>query len=222
MIDEKLNDDSEAKEFTFKVSDKYDYLAIGNSITLHSVTDFWWSEDGMAASKPEFDYYHKIVQGLGDDINSGVYNYSIWETQSHDRSETYLFLDKWLVEGIDLVTIQLSENCSSISTFSEDFKSLILHIKEKSPDSQIIVIDDIWSEEKHNLIEKVCIELKLDFVDLSDIRNDQRYQVGLGTVVFGDDGKEHVIDHEGVAIHPNDEGMYIIAERVLKLIGVSQ
>ena len=173
----------------------------------------------MAATQPKFDYYHRIIDGLGKEkINSSAYNYSVWEVQAHDRSETYEFLDKWLTEGIDLVTVQLSENCNDTKTFIDDFRSLLLHIREKTGDAHIIVIDDFWSKEKHDMKKTVCEALDIDFVDLSDIRGIDKYKAGIGTVVIGQDGKEHVIEHDGVAAHPGDEGMKIIAERVLKIV----
>ena len=212
-------DNTPARHFTDSVSNAYDYLAIGNSITFHNITDFWWTECGMAATQPEFDYYHIIKNSLGN-INSGVYNYGVWEVQTHDRSETYEFLDKWLTEGIDLVTIQLSENCSDISTFIDDFRSLLIHIQNKIGGVQIIVIDDFWSKEKHDMKKTVCEELGVDFVDLSDIRGVDKYKAGIGTVVIDSEGKKHVIEHDGVAAHPGDEGMKIIAERVLKMVNM--
>ena len=39
-------------------SENYNYLAIGNSITLHGINDYWWNECGMAASTLENDYVH--------------------------------------------------------------------------------------------------------------------------------------------------------------------
>ena len=223
ILNEKLAEDSEAAEFTSSVGDDFDYLAIGNSITLHPITDFWWGEWGMAAATPELDYYHLVTEGLENQygsVNSARYNYSVWEIQAHDRTETYEFLDNWLVDGIDLITVQLSENASDLSEFSVDFESLLHHIQKKCPSAKIVVIDDFWSDEKSVMKKHVAEELGLCFVDLSDIRGKSEYQAGMGTVVNGLDGKEHIIEHSGVAAHPGDEGMKAIAERVLEEINV--
>lgn len=221
LLSAKVEDNSPAAAFTSSISDAYDYLAIGNSITLHPVTDFWWSEDGMAASKPELDYYHRVIEGLETEygeINSIAYNYNVWEVQSHDRTETYEFLDQWLCPGIDLVTVQLSENCADVSTFSVDFTSLLLHIREKTGGAEIIVIDDFWSYEKHAMKKAVCEKLDVHFVDLSDIQGVDAFKAGMGAIVLGDDGEEHKVEHSGVANHPGDIGMAVIAERILEKI----
>ena len=225
LISAKLDADTEdAKTFTNAVSDdSFDYLAIGNSITKHGLADYWWGEWGMAASDADHDYYHRVVGMLKrnsmNTVNSAVVSGYTWEVQSHDRDEALETIDPYLTYGIDLVTVQLSENASDLSTFEADFSSLLRHIKDVCGNNcQVIVIDDFWSEEKHNLKKNVCEEFDILFVDLSDIRGVAEYQVGMGTAVSGEDGEEHIIEHSGVAGHPGDEGMRIIAERVLVYI----
>lgn len=187
-------DDSPAAAFNSTVTDDgFDYLAIGNSITQHPITDFWWGEWGMAAGIEDNDYYHLVAKGLQrrceEEINTAAYNYYIWETQAHDRTETYEFLDKWLTAGIDLVTVQLSENASDLTTFEADFSSLLRHIREVCGDeTQIIVIDDFWSDEKSTIKKTVAEELEADFIDLSDIRGVTEYQAGIGTNVLENNG----------------------------------
>ena len=208
-------------EFRESVGEVYSYLAIGNSITMHGISDVWHAEYGMAASAPEQDYYHivcKYLEKKNGTINSVAYNYSVWEVQSHDRSETWEFLDRYLVQGIDLITVQLSENVYDMTEFSADFRSLIDHIMEITPDAMIIVVDDFWSTEKHDLKADICKEKECPFADLSDIRGIEYYYAGIGETVYGEDGLPHVIEHDGVARHPGDEGMKEIAERIIELI----
>ena len=42
----------------------YRFLAFGNSLTQHPPTSFWWNTCGMAASKPENDWVHRVTQRL--------------------------------------------------------------------------------------------------------------------------------------------------------------
>ena len=196
----------------------YNYLAIGNSITVHPITDFWWGEWGMAASDISKDYYHIILKHLLDEkenVHSIAWNYSVWEMQAHDRTETYLTLDKYLDNDLNLITVQLSENVSDIQNFELDFKSLVLHLQELCPKATIVVIDDFWNEEKGQIKKDICNELGVIFIDLSNIRGNEAYMVGLGTIVKGDKGELHTIEHSGVSVHPNDAGMMYIADKVI-------
>ena len=187
----------------------------------------------MAATEESHDYYHLVTEGLkrkllartsertGEEnlLNTAICNGYIWEAQAHDRDETFEILDKWLVPGIDLISIQLSENCNDLTTFGSDFKSLLQHIQSRCGDScQILVIDDFWSDEKSAIKKQVVNELGIDFVELSDIRGEATFQAGLNTMVQGADGQTHFIEHSGVAAHPGDKGMEVIAESVLTLV----
>lgn len=207
----------------FKAEQGYHYLAIGNSITLHGIADYWWGEWGMAASERDSDFVHLITAFLEDKKENAIvsmpYNYSVWEVQSHDRAETWEFLDRYLFSKIDLITVQLSENCTDITTFQSDFAALLVHIREKCGSNvEIVVIDDFWSDEKSEMKKAVCDGLDVAFADLSDIRKQAEYQVGVGATVYGSDGAQHVIEHAGVARHPGDEAMRVIAERVIEKI----
>lgn len=224
-IDEMKSGNSSSSLFRESVSESgFDYLAIGNSITLHSISDYWWTECGMAASRAEFDYYHLICDWLCKEhsrLNTGVYNFNVWEVQAHDRAQTYGFLDSWLTKDIDLVTVQLSENCSDLNDFKSDYKSLLNYIRMKCGENcLIIVIDDFWDSRKHEMKESVVKEMGnpyILFVNLLDVQGDAQYQASIGSVVFDNEGNEHIIEHSGVAHHPSDEGMRLIAQRVLEI-----
>ena len=202
------------------LDDGYNYFAIGNSITSHPLSSYWWNEDiGMAATTADKDYVHLISTVLPAPSKFCAYNFSVWEVQSHDRAETIDLLDGYLSDKLDQVTIQLSENASDISTFEEDYVELIEYVKNGAPNAQIIVIDDFWdSGEKSKMKMSAAEKENVDFVSLEDIKGKDEYQAGLGTVVYDKDGNEHVIEHEGVAAHPGDKGMAYIAEVVEKVI----
>ena len=195
----------------------------------------------MAASTEENDYFHRVVNELkqtqvkqptqaseSDEsvdgaerdyhINAFAYNYYTWEVNAHDRAETFSLIDDYLVPGVDLVTLQLSENASDLTTFEDDYVELVNHIKERCPDVQIVIIDDFWSSEKSGIKKAVAEETGVGFADLSDIRGQSAYQLGMDAIVYDAEGHEHVNKHDGVSKHPGDEGMAVIAERVLEIV----
>ena len=202
------------------LDDGYNYLAIGNSITSHPLAFYWWNEDiGMAATTEDKDYVHIVASTLPQPYKAMAYNFSVWEAQSHDRAETLSLLDGYLSDKLNLVTIQLSENASDLTTFEEDYVELIGYVKDNAPNAQIIVIDDFWdSGEKAKSKRAAAEKENVEFVSLEDIKGKAEYQAGLGTVVYDKDGNEHTIEHEGVAIHPGNKGMEYIAEAVEKII----
>ena len=202
--------------------DGYNYLAIGNSITIHPKADYWWNEIGMAATTADKDYFHIVESYLKEqhtEFTGYAYNYFEWEAQANDRSETFSLLDGYLSKDINLITLQLSENVTELSTFSEDYTNMIKHIKEECPSAKIIMIDDFWDDNKSTIKREIANENGLAFADLSEIRNKSEYQCGIGTVVYGDDGEAHIVEHDGVAIHPNDKAMQYIADKVIEAIG---
>lgn len=201
--------------------DAFHYLAIGNSITLHGKCHYWWNEVGMAASVKEKDYFHIVTEHLKSvhgNVSANAYNFYMWEITAHDRTQTIGALKDHLSPALDLITVQLSENASDLSTFSEDLCELINHIKTTCPKAKIIMVDEFWSEKKSEMKREVSEKLSVPFASLADIRGKDEYKCPLGTTVFGDNGIGHAVDHDGVAAHPGDEGMKAIAERIIKML----
>ena len=142
-----------------------------------------------------------------------------WEVQNNDRIEGLSLLDAYLDDRLNLVTIQLGENASELSTFESDFVELIEYVKERCPIAQIVVVGDFWEYGGRDAMKKRAAETcGVSYVDLSEIKSNAAWYAGLGTVVYGDDGVEHVIEHDGVAAHPGDEAMKYIAEKIYGVI----
>ena len=82
----------------------------------------------MAATTAENDYVHLVASSL--DAKFYAYNFATWELMGHDRGETLSLLYGLVGEELDLVTIQLSENASDLSTFESDFEELIRYVQK--------------------------------------------------------------------------------------------
>ena len=199
----------------------YNYLAIGNSITWHGKTSYWWTECGMASTRKENDYYHLICNHLNQvkgNVCSHVTNFSIWETQAHDRAETFESIKKYLSNELDLITIQLSENVTDYTTWESDYVELVSYIKQKAPNAQIILIGDFWETNKTDVKERVAQQTNVQLANLNEIVGNTSYQCGIGTIVYDEEGNAHTVEHGGVAMHPGDSGMEYIANKVIELI----
>ena len=203
--------------------DEYNYLAIGNSITKAEIDDQnWWNEIGMAATSEEFDYYHIVVDHLKrayDEVSNYALNFSLWERLSSDRSEALGLIDACLSDKLHLVTIQLGENVSDISTFGNDFEDLINYIKNKAPKAEIVVVGDFWSNGVRDSYKAMAARnCDVSFASLNNIRDDKKYQCGLGTIVYDDEGQPHTVEHLGIAAHPGNNGMNEIANSIIGVL----
>lgn len=194
-------------------SNNYNYLAIGNSITKHEINGYWWNECGMAASTEDKDYVHLVSNSLN--ANYYAYNFAVWEMISHDRGETLSVLDKMLSDELDLVTIQLSENILDMSTFETDFEDLIRYIQERCPQAKIVALGDFWDAKKDEIKIRACEKTNIVFAGLDEIRGLSEFECGVGTSVYDNSGNPHLVEHKGVAKHPNDKGMKQIANAIL-------
>ena len=203
-------------------SKKFNYLAIGNSITKHGKCDYWWNEIGMAASDVDKDYYHIVSSYLeeysGKKVVSYAVNFSQWETNGHDRAQTFGDIKKYLSEELDLVTIQLSENVSDLTTFESDFEELVKYVHSECPNAQIILVDEFWDSTRSQIKKGVANKFEIPFADLSEIRGCSEYQSYMGAMVYDSDGGKHIVEHAGTAGHPGDSGMQYIADAIIALL----
>lgn len=176
----------------------------------------------MAATSAENDYYHIVLSHIkeaNDDISSYAFNFAIWEMLYMDRAETLKVLDHYLDESLDLITVQLGENAQNLDTFESDFEYLISHIQEESPSAEVIVIGDFWENENRDEMKKEATEkCGVKYISLIEIKDKKEYQCGIGTAVFDEKGNEHIVEHAGVAAHPNDKAMKYIADRIIENI----
>lgn len=200
-----------------------DVLILGNSITLHPICNYWWGEWGMAASSKEKDYVHQLESMIVEDYNVSctIVQFASWEIQAHDRAEGLMLLNPFL-DGKDYeyIIIQLGENISDITSIETDFSDLIQYIDDKQS-AKILVLGNFWNNKVLDAVKKdTCWSNGAYFVDLSNLQL-SKYQIGLGATVLGDSEKTYIIEHEGVAQHPGDEGMKAIAKKIYETMKLS-
>ena len=198
--------------------DSINYLAIGNSITRHQMSDYWWGDWGMAASTEDKDYFHLVKQKLKEKhgkVTARAYNFYAWEPQGTDRAEALTLLENYLSEDLNYVSIQLGENVSDTATFEADFDEMIRFIQARAPKAMIVIIGNFWTNNTVDELKmRVAIKYSLPCIDLAEIRDNPAYQCGMGTTVYDASGFPHQIAHEGAAKHPNDAAMAYIADKV--------
>ncbi len=192
-------------------------LFLGNSITRHApAEDIGWPYDwGMSASKEENDYVHVAVKML-DEIYGKV-NYCTaccgdWE-RAYMNDEK---IPRWNLArefDADIIVVRLGENIWGPLRENLDkvplyphLDKFIKHFKVKE-NAKVVVTDLFWAYEGiDKVLKEVCDKNGYSFVHISDLGDtDEMKALGL-------------FWHEGVALHPNDNGMRAIAERIVRKI----
>lgn len=217
----------------WKPGSGYDYLAIGNSITMHPRQSYWPDAMGMGATAQQNDYYHQVSSALaascaakGEAYNSAAFNYAIWEINFGKRAEVLYLLDPYLSPELELITIQLGENAiPDANGFAADFPALIQYIRVKAPNAQIVLVGNFWNNAVEETVKKQCAAAYgLAYADLSAISVDPYVTASGSPYVFGNElaydanGAGHTCSKDAVAQHPNNAGMKYIAQCILQAI----
>ncbi|MBR1728654.1 MAG: SGNH/GDSL hydrolase family protein [Selenomonadaceae bacterium] len=205
------------------VNKSFSFLVLGNSITEHGICEYWWGDWGMGASKRENDFVHVMADTLSKKYNVtfDFINLFQWEAMHYDRAESLQLLEKFSNKNYDFVVIQLGENISNVFTLEQDFVELINYVKKTiSSKAEFVMLGQFWKNDLIDMIKQnACTLTKSHFINLTDIQN-SKYQVGIGCEVFGEDGTKHIVNHPGVALHPNDKAMKVFVERILKALNL--
>ena len=207
--------------------DQLSILILGNSITMHEPADGkWWGSWGMAATSKETDYAHvmeKRLEAMGTDVSLSLLKLSDWEApDDQPRSSCLQGIAPALAGHPDIVIVQLGENVSDTATFKEDLANLLSIVHAASPKSRILVMGNVlsdWSSPDVDTIKReVASAPEYEYIDMSDLLGRAEIQAGIGYMVKGDDGLDHMIGSQDVALHPNDIGMEMIAEKLVDAI----
>lgn len=189
-------------------------LFIGNSITRHAPKPEigWEGNWGMAASAEEFDYVHIIVSEL--EKRYGPINYCTvcgadWERSYWDQEE----LNRLNIArnfGADIIICRIGENIwgsrdkLDVIPLQPWFDYMIKWFNAKNTEN-VIVTNLFWAfDGVDSVIKRVVADNHYTFVELNDLgAKDECKALGQ-------------FWHSGVSIHPNDNGMNQIAQRILE------
>ena len=207
-------------------------IIIGNSLTIHGITDFWWGCWGMAASKEENDFVHRLQSKVREHnpyfVCHGI-NITEWERSLDIKSINlekldhimYNFQESVSIKDYDLIIIRLGENIkyTDINDCEEWFTSLVEGIHSINNTASVFITGVFWTDPvKDAAIKNVAQKYNLKYINIDKICTSENME-SLGNPVWGNDGEIHYIDYEAVAMHPNDSGMEAIAEAIYQAIG---
>lgn len=199
-------------------------LVVGNSITLGFGTH------GMASSDVDTDFYYLIKEHmtlLNPNLQMKRVDGRPWEgcTTTEARKiklETILADD--LEEDTDLVIIQLGDNVNTaekMETFSTDCNVMLNYILEICPNARILWVFGRYNLGNADAIRAACKSYGAEYVDISVVSTDAKYMSYIGAPITGADGKTEYIDNSGIASHPGDEGMRVIADIIIQELNLN-
>lgn len=190
----------------------------GNSITLHdpSKSHGWENKCGMAASAPEKDYVHIVMNGISKSNADAVYcicQVSQWERDYKNGSKYYkLYADARDFKA-DIIIARFVENCPIEEFDGEEFRRCyteFIDYLNGSGRAKIILTSGFWKHPGNNEIMYIAQNRQYPFVDMSDLGEcDDMKALGR-------------YEHSGVANHPGDKGMRAIADRILEKLEITE
>lgn len=192
-------------------------LFVGNSITLHDALDEigWYGNWGMAASKKEYDYVHRIISKIsntGKDAAYGITQVYLWEKGYKEGGEKlfHIYEESRKFEA-DIIVIRFIENCAQEdfdnAVFKEEFYKL-LEFLNPNGNAKIIITTAFWHHKGDDVLREIANENAYPLIELGDLGElDEMKAIGLFT-------------HDGVAAHPGDLGMQNIADRIYEKLKV--
>ncbi|AWW30844.1 hypothetical protein DN752_12300 [Echinicola strongylocentroti] len=186
-------------------------LVIGNSITYHpSAPEIGWNHAwGMAASKPENDFFSILANSLKsyrEDIQ--VIRQNVYPFERHFDTlnvEKYGELKDF---GADLLIVRLGENVDTQKINGVNFSESLIHFVnylKGSPESKVVITTTFWDNPVMN--EQIRWAAEKEGWGLVDItylsKNDENMALD-------------EYENNGVARHPSDQGMAEIARLIWK------
>ena len=184
-------------------------LILGNSITRHGPSESigWFYDWGMAASAPEKDYVHRLYTMLtesGKDVYMMIRQAAHWERNFKDPACLNEYQSEKAFQA-DIVVFRLGENVvkENFPYLKEATKEFLAYLTP--PNASVLLTSGFWkNEERDRAIMEAALEMGYPCIDIAHTDDSM---MALGKFA-----------HHGVSIHPGDEGMEMIARKILEAI----
>ena len=183
----------------------------GNSITRHAAKESigWLNDWGMAASEKEKDYVHLVMAAVRQKDPAAVFcicQASPWERAYTEGESVYPLLAPAREFDADVIILRLGENLPIVGLdkqlFKKEYLKLVQYLNVTGK-AQVILTTSFWKRDGDDMIKEIADENGWDFVYLGDLGE------------LAEMRADGLFEHAGVAHHPGDLGMQVIAERIL-------
>ena len=187
-------------------------MFVGNSITLHGVCDEigWYTACGMAASAKEKDYVHLTEHAILQKDPLAAFcicQVADWERRYQSGEKTFSLYESARKFGANIIVIRCVENCPQEAfdgeLFEKQLDALIRYL-DKEKTATLIITTGFWRHPGDEALRKYARANGHPCIELGDLGEQDRMKaIGL-------------FEHDGVANHPGDLGMQMIADRITK------
>ena len=180
----------------------YRVLFIGDSLTFHGQTPNLWNYDsGMAASSVDKDFVHLVAQHIQDKLGAKPVEILINNGGNGKLGTMLSYLTSHPDLKPSLVILQGGENDPFDASFQETYKNLLAFYQTST--TPYIVLGDWWNDTKRSFDHQQASGHGYAWIDLTVLNKNP--------AMSGDGGPYHI---DGVAKHPNDQGMKAIADAI--------
>ncbi len=185
-------------------------LLVGNSITRHGIaTHIGWHGDwGMAASDIQKDYAHLLLDKVNKDGKCArfcICQVAEWERNYKDGNTLFEKYQSARDFDADIIVMRIIENCPKTDFDEQLFKiryNELIRYLDPSQKAKIIITTGFWHHPGDTAIIDYAKQNNLPLIELGDLGEmDEMKAVG-------------IFEHNGVANHPGDLGMQMIADRI--------
>ena len=207
-------DDSDYIFFDHTENQGKRFMFVGNSITLHSIAKSigWHNLCGMAASEPEKDYVHICENEILKKYTDAAFcicQVCEWESNYKNGGDELYRYESARKFAPDVIIMRCVENCNhkefDREIFLREYDKLIKYLDPESK-AEIVISTSFWKHPADEAIIEYAKANSLRFCELGDLGElDEMKAIGK-------------FEHSGVANHPGDKGMQVIADRILNLI----
>ena len=191
----------------------------GNSITAHepNITEQQWPWfHGMAATQPDLDYVHRVQLGMAARL-SVVPEIEIVSADINRMTPPLDLVSGETLDGDrmvwefapDIVVIAMGDN-ASLDTPQSEWLRIYQQIVEWTPSATKRIAVGLWQnppDSREQMVIEAAEATGMVYVAIHDLH-----------VEGVTDGTPHGYLHGGVRWHPGNEGMRLIAERILAAI----
>lgn len=191
-------------------------LFVGNSITRHGkMPEIGWNQDwGMAASSEENDYVHIVASKILEKATNACFcicQASKWEVHCYEPEQVLDYYKEARDFQADIIIFRILENFPrdryEKELLKKNYCELISYLNGKNT-AKIILTTSFWKREEDQAIREIAEEKGCPLVELNDLGEDDNMKaIGL-------------FEHSGVANHPGDLGMEMIAKRILDVLRI--